>query len=266
LAHQLLGLVIYNTPTILVSLWIGAVSASVFSLNSMVFGTFYGFASMVFGQVLVPRLGHSLVSARGVTRILHRRSVFVGTCLALCVELSTFVLLPSFLSLYVGGADTKYFHRSTAALFALWGFLNILKLPYQALVTASGRFRDTVGLAGLEAGVFVVLASGVWWWRSIDVVVLALAISCGVKMISLKVFCHIAILREHPSASIAQSLAFGSLGLLLWLWDPEAIQAATLVSWILNAIGVLAGSVLVAVVAAGTPGLIARLGRSMSKP
>ncbi|WOQ16964.1 hypothetical protein [Raineyella sp. W15-4] len=259
LSHQLLGLVTYNLPVILISVGIGVMAGSVFSVNSMIFGTFYGFGSMVYGQVFVPRLGHSIVSGSRKTDYFYRRSVLAGTWFSTCAMLSTFVLLPSFLNLYVGGSDINYYYRSTASLFAMAGFFNILKLPYQSLVTASGKFRETVVFSGIEAGVFLAVVLATWWWRSIDLVALALVLSSAVKMFSLKIFSHFAIAREPLSQTAGQLLALASIGLCLWILDPSLLQFDSVGSWLVLGSIVFVTSSLVALTVTTAPGLLVRM-------
>jgi len=262
--HSLLGLFVHNTPTIYIAIAIGASSASVYSVNNMIFGVFYGFSSILFNQVFTPRLGQHLVSGHvEVVGRLQVRLVSASVFLATTSVISTFVLLESFLQIYTASADVQYYDRTIASLFSMWSLFNLMKVPYQALVNASGRFANTLRISALELVVFAVVLLGTHRWFSIEGVLLALLLSTLVKFLGMKIYCHIAIMREPVIVSIVQTGVVIAVALLVLSWTGFGSGAISIGDWLFRAVATTAAVGVGSAAFVFLPGyLITRLRRS----
>lgn len=157
------------------------------------------------------------------------------------VILSTMVLLPSFLGLYLDRADQSYYSRSTALLFGLWTLINLLKALQQAIVTAAGHFEGTLWISVVEVTVFIVVLLFGLRLLSLDGVVLALFVSCGVKYVLLKIYCYFRIARRSVSSTVAEVLSIvGFVGICAF--GLPVVVAASVISWVLHAVVVVLAS------------------------
>lgn len=241
--HQFLGAIVYSGPILYIATFIDAASASIFSVNNMIFGLSYTFLSMIMGQVVISRLGHLHVGGRvsdaGALLDKVARLAVVG---AFVVMAASFILLSSFLGLYLGEGGGEYFSPVAALIFAVWGFVNVAKLPFQTMVNAAGRFRETLWISSVEMIVFLgVLFAGIQEPSNV-LVLLALLISCSVKCVLLWLFVHRRILRQ--SCEIIFTFLFGLTALLaVCLAGGSFVTASAPLEWVLKSFVVVASLV-----------------------
>ena len=197
LSHQMLGLIIYNGPVILISIFIGARFASIFAVYSLIFGAFYGFFSLIYSQTLLPQLGQAITKAnKDEVKNLHEKFNKISIIINLVIIITTVIMFKSFIELYTAGADIPYYDYSTAILFSVYTFLNSLKIPYQTLVNANGDFKNTIIHSVVEVVIFLLTLLLLIKTNSIKIFVLALLLSSLYKLISLKIFSNLYIVKE----------------------------------------------------------------------
>ncbi|MCU5298533.1 polysaccharide biosynthesis protein, partial [Bacillus paranthracis] len=197
LTHQILGLIIYNGPIILISIFIDTNFASIFAVYSLIFGTFYSFFNLIYGQSLLPQLGHALSTKKEV-KIKHMHEKFnkYSILIILVIMITTSIMFESFIQIYTSGADIDYYSYTTMLLFLGYTFINCLKVPYQTLVNANGDFKKTIIHSIVEVIVFILVIVIFWKFKSIDIFILGLLLSSTYKMVSLKIFSNIYIVKE----------------------------------------------------------------------
>lgn len=246
--HQLLGAVVYSGPLLYIGAFVGAAAASVFSINSMVFGIAYGFLAMLMGQVVVARLGHHF--ARGelleVSSFMGKISlVVVG--MAFVMMAASVILLPSFFGLYLGKLGDSYRLEVETALFALWGFFNMVKIPNQTVINAAGKFRDTLWISFVEMSVFFGILLIGFQHASIMLVLGAMLFSVLLKVLLLALFVHRRIVRQAPAVVSAGGVSAVAL-LAVCLGLAPSVAASSIFEWLYRAVLVV---LLLAIVAVG---------------
>jgi len=197
LGHQILGMIIYNGPLILISILINSSAASVFALYNMIYGTFYSFYTLVYGQTLLPQLGHNLAENKiNQVNELHNKYNKYGVFALFILLATTIIMIEPFLGLYLQGADIGYFYHSTAFLFLFYTLMNCMKVPYQTLINANGDFRKTLVFSLLESSLFVFVVILFINNITINTFVIALFISSLFKLIGFKIYVNKNILKE----------------------------------------------------------------------
>ena len=255
--HQILGLIIYNGPIILISIFIDAFNASVFSIYNLIFGTFYGFYSLIYSQTILPQLGHA-ISGDGKSNVkkTHERFNKYSIFIYLVVSITTIVMLKSFLEIYITDADIIYYNYTTTMLFLGYSTMNCFKVPYQTLVNANGDFKITIKYSLVEVMIFSLILIINFRHLSINSFVFALFISSLYKMLSLKWFVNVNIFRE---SGIQHYYQFMSILILLIVGiynNRNQIISTGIVNWVLSSIGIVLASSLVVAGVVGIPRII----------
>ncbi|MEJ9228305.1 hypothetical protein LAV79_02080 [Peribacillus butanolivorans] len=238
LTHQILGLVIYNGPVILISILIDPIFASVFAIYSLIFGTFYGFYSLIYGQTLLPQLGHTLSEGKkDNVKVMHEKYNKYSILVNLVIMITTIIMFESFIELYTYGADINYYRYTTATLFLGYTFINCLKVPYQTLVNANGDFKKTIVHSVIEVLVFILTIVSLYKMISIDTFVLALLLSSLYKMVSLKIFTNIYIVKESWKQHYFQLISIFVLIIIIrHLTTIYYPNINSIMDWIINSI------------------------------
>lgn len=242
LAHQSLGLVTANTPTLIIGVVLNAVAVSMFSVYYMIFGVFTVFSWVVIAQVVLPRLGALLVSDEPSTAVrLHERVIRFSALGGLIAIASSWSLIAPFLQLYLDGADQDYYQKDVAVAFGWWTLLLLLKAPFQLLVTAAGKFRETVWISTLEALVYIVVLAASWDTLSIVTVVISLSLGAGAKALLLTWYCNRRLLRISSETWIVMLLVVASMVVLSTLGAP-VVSVDSVFSWLILALLAVSGA------------------------
>lgn len=151
LIHQLSGLAITASQTIILSSFVGLEAASVYAVYNIVYSGLQSICSNV-NTALMPYLGRYY--ALGEIRKL--RAAF--SCLELVFFDAVLVIYATavytivlFVSLYTAGADMEYANYAFAVIFAFGSASYVLKLPGTSLYNAAGQFKETRTRAITEA-------------------------------------------------------------------------------------------------------------------
>ncbi|MGG0722191.1 hypothetical protein [Bacillus mycoides] len=230
LIHQILGLIIYNGPIILISIFIDTNFASIFAVYNLIFGTFYSFFNLIYGQSLLPQLGHALSTKKEANiKNMHEKFNKYGILIILILMITTSVMFKTFIQIYTSGADIDYYSYTTMLLFLWYTFINCLKVPYQTLVNANGNFQKTIIHSIIEVIVFILIILIFWSKISIDIFVLGLLLSSIYKMVSLKIFSNIHIVKESWKQHY-----FQIIGLIVLLIISISISVTTKINLNIN--------------------------------
>lgn len=154
--HQILGLVVYNSPIILSGVFFSLKQASVYSVHEMIFGMFYMLGSLVFNQSLSPVFGN-LIEKGNKIKLRNKFEEF--SKIYFLIIFASFITLimafKNFLYIYLGNESSYYFSIELLSLFSIQTLFNCLKLPYQSLINSFGDFKKTIKYSFIETLLFV---------------------------------------------------------------------------------------------------------------
>jgi O-antigen/teichoic acid export membrane protein len=152
LIHQVAGLIVFSTPLVLVTIFLGLNEASVYAIYNMIFLAVGMFVSS-FSNGLSAGFG-SIISANDHVTLgkTHNTFEYFYFLVLTWVVTCTALLIIPFITVYTSGIhDVNYIRPELAALFVLVMVLNYVRIPSQVLVEGAGHFKETKYRAILEA-------------------------------------------------------------------------------------------------------------------
>lgn len=150
--HQLAGLVIYGSQTIVVSKFLGFAEGSVYATYALVFTGINTILSTL-SSALLANFGDIMAneSNEKITRM-YELYEFVYFFLIFSVYAVAYIMILPFIDVYLGGTgNVNYYIRpSSAMLFCVVGVLNCLRTPGGTLIHAIGHYAETKNRALIE--------------------------------------------------------------------------------------------------------------------
>lgn len=155
--HQLIGLVVTGSQSILLSIFVGLEAASIYGVYNIVFSGLQSICVQVSNSV-VPYLGRTYAIGKK-TDIIKKYDLFelVFFILITVIFATSFIMIQPFIGLYTKGADIEYVDELLAILFVIRGFSSCFRLPAQGLINAAGFFKETKRAATIEAIICIVV-------------------------------------------------------------------------------------------------------------
>ena len=185
--HQVSGLAVFNSQTIILSIFVGLNAVSIYSVYNIVFSGIQSILSNL-NTAITPYLGreYALKNTNRIKKMydLIEFSFFYITAFIFSI---TIMLIVPFVKLYTNGADINYEYPIFAIIFAFTIAFCILKMPANSLINVSGLFKETrwraiiegaitivfgilftllFGLSGVVMGTLIALA-----WRCLDTII-----------------------------------------------------------------------------------------------
>lgn len=154
LVHQFAGLIVFNSPVIILTFFCSLTDVSIFAVYAIVFGAVSSFLN-AFANGMQSFLGESLVK----DSLEKSRKFFTRyRILYLAIEgwfySMTYLLIMPFMSIYTKNmTDANYMQPTLAFLFVIVGILNNVRLPEGQLINAAGHFKKTQHKAIIELSI-----------------------------------------------------------------------------------------------------------------
>ncbi|MBP3365887.1 MAG: hypothetical protein J6K96_02715 [Treponema sp.] len=160
LVHQIGGIVVFNSPLVIITLFCSLKDASVYTVYAMVFnavnqllGSFINGMQSFFGELMVK---DDLELTR---KIFSRYETLFFTVEGWVYSMAYLLIMP-FMRLYTSKmTDAEYIQPLLAALFVAVGVLNNLRQPGNMLIGAVGHFQKTQYRSLMEAIINVVCST-----------------------------------------------------------------------------------------------------------
>ncbi|WP_107923017.1 lipopolysaccharide biosynthesis protein [Lysinibacillus parviboronicapiens] len=152
LIHQIASLVVFNTPFILITIFLGLAEVSVFTVYNLVFNAVTLFVSAFSGAMLAA-FGDILVKEDRdeLHKYFQQFETVFYAAVAFCYTCTAILILP-FMTIYTAGVeDVNYIRPWLAMLFVIVGVANTIRIPSNTLINAAGHFRETKNRAIIEA-------------------------------------------------------------------------------------------------------------------
>lgn len=149
--HQLIGLLVTGSQSILLSIFVGLDAASIYAVYNVVFSGLQSICVQISNSVL-PYLGRSYALDKGgkIQEKLDAFELFFFVFITVVFAI-TFIMTTPFIKLYTSGADIDYINNTLMIMFVVRGFFNAFRLPSQGMINAAGFFAETRKAATIEA-------------------------------------------------------------------------------------------------------------------
>lgn len=239
LIHQIASLVVFNTPFILITIFLGLTEVSVFTVYSMVFNAVTLFISTFSGAILAA-FGDILVKEdKDVLRkyFHHFEYIFYGI-IAFSYTCTAILILP-FITIYTAGIeDANYIRPWLAILFVIVGVANTIRIPANTLVNAAGHFRETKNRAIMEALINFVVSLVFVQFFGAEGILLGGICSYGYRTYDLIVYSSKKILQNSPKDTvkkIVQNSIFALTAAIPFIFFIE-LHITSAGSWLVAAI------------------------------
>lgn len=159
LVHQVVNLVLVNTPIIIITIVLGLKEVSVFVVYLLVHNMMVMFLSVfmngfqsIFGDIIAEKNKDILI------KNFHLYEWLFFSFVSIIYVVGSLLYVP-FIELYtVGISDANYIQPSIAFLFIIIGVLHNLRLPYMSILNSAGLFKETRNAAITEAFLSLILS------------------------------------------------------------------------------------------------------------
>ncbi len=237
MVHQVAGLVVFNSPVVLITIFCSLKDASIYTMYAMVFsavnqmlGAFSNGIQSFFGESLAKDAGERTAGLFGLYE------TFFFTVLAFVYSMA-FILIMPFMSVYTRNlTDAEYVQPMLGLLFVLVGIANNLRNPAGQVINAAGHFRQTQWRALVEAAINIVASVAFTIWLGFRGVLFGSLCSYAYRTVDMIVYANRRILKRNSFVSLAKILvlgiAFGLSGIALRGFLPDC---SSWMQWILIA-------------------------------
>lgn len=217
--HQISGLVLYNTDTLLLTIACNQIVVSVYVVYNMIFIYVYSFLTQICSSSLVAKIGRSFCTANFDV---FKKSIHIYDCIYRVLMFTVFatitiVLLP-FISLYTVNVDVEYSNVSYAILFICANMLSAARVPAMTVVDAVGHYKETQSQAIIEAFINLSLSLVLVFEFGIVGVLIGTICSFLYRTFAMIYYLYFSILKESPKLPILRYVVnFLNIILLFYL-------------------------------------------------
>jgi O-antigen/teichoic acid export membrane protein len=237
LVLQISGLVIFNSPVVLITIFCGLKDASIYSVYALIFtaldsllGSFSNGMQAFFGESLVKE---SLETTRN---IFSKYEIVFFAALG-WVYSCAFTLTMPFMQIYTKKmVDANYSQPVLMLLFVTVGVMNNLRVPGYLLINAAGHFRKTQSRAIIEA-VINIFAS-IFFIKRIGFIGVLYGSICSYayRTIDIIIYSNKYILQQSCKKSLGRILFFALLyASLCVVISKHVLSPTSYLGWILAA-------------------------------
>lgn len=156
--HQVSGLIFFNTDAILLSIFIGLKSVSIYAMYSLLFGMIKTLMATVNSSVLF-FLGQKFnIDKKDFLRLESIYETFYIGIIFLLYTIATIFIIP-FMKLYTKGVDdANYQMNYLPTLFMITNILSYIRVPGVQIIGFAGHFQKTQNRAILEALIKLIIS------------------------------------------------------------------------------------------------------------
>lgn len=157
LIHQVSGLAINGSQSVILTAILGLNAASIYSVYNIVFSGLQSICSNI-STAVTPFLGREYALSR-TKQLLEKYDIidFMFHVLVSIIYFVSAIMIVPFVSLYTRGADINYIYPGFALLFVVVSAIYVLKIPSNSLINVAGHFKETKWRAIIEGAICIVL-------------------------------------------------------------------------------------------------------------
>jgi O-antigen/teichoic acid export membrane protein len=249
--HQIAGIIIFNTPVVIITIFCGLKSVSIYMVYSVLFGSLGALISS-FSSSLTPGFGELIaLNNRELLRKIYNNFEACYYALIAFTLSTTMIMIIPFVKLYTHGInDANYVDPILAVFFVLVAIFNHIRIPQNLIVSASGHFKETRWRAIVEAVIHITMSLILVQFLGLYGVLMGSLCSYGYRAIDLIIYGNLHILKQSPWHSIRKLItnmipAFISVIFYHVIFQ---VNVESWLSWIINAMGVSIVSLLMIIV------------------
>lgn len=154
IVHQVAGLIVFSSSTIIISLICGLKAASVYSVYIIVFNGIDMICAIIstaiyasFGEIIAKKEKELLKNVFNIYEYIYFLLISI-------IFTVTYIMIMPFISLYTKNMfDTNYYLPILGMLFVFVGIANNLRVPAKTLVDAAGHYKKTRNKALIEMSI-----------------------------------------------------------------------------------------------------------------
>lgn len=252
LIHQISGLIVTGSQSIILSVILGLRAASIFAVYNIVFSGIQSICSNLSTSV-TPYLGKEIsLGNYEESRSIYDLIEFAFTLIVTFVFSVAVIMIIPFIKLYTENADIDYVNIVFSVLFAFSSMFYILKLPSTAAVNAAGYFKETRIRALIEVVICIVIGITATVLIGINGILIGTLIALSWRCIDTILYVHKYILHDKAIKSIKRlltSVVFVGVFTFFSLINP--ISTSSYIDWILKSVIVSTVSIILLVIVFG---------------
>ncbi len=240
IGHSMARFIHNKTDVVVITLFLNLPMVTIYALYALVTAAL----NMVITSVVTPAqaaLGNIL--AKGENKLLQTNFVAYETVvhmISIVLFSSAYILILPFMKIYTSALGEGNFIQPLFAMLLLTGELIFcLRLPYDTIVMAAGRFKDTQNGAFIEAGLNLALSIILVYSFGLIGVVIGTVVSILFRLIYFMIFLHNNILYLRY-AKIIKRMAISAISVLLnvsIMWKiAQRLTLDTLSGWLAGAV------------------------------
>lgn len=198
MVHQLSGLAVSNSQTVILSALMNLEMTSVYGVYNIVFSGLQSICANLCTAV-TPFLGRewALGNKKSLDKMFDRIELAFCFLVAVVYSVAIVMILP-FVNLYTRGLDINYLYPQFAVLFVISSAFYIIKFPFSAMINAAGRFRETRRAAILEGILTIVLSTAFTYYLGMCGVIIGSGIVQCWRCLDMIIYANRQILGKSP--------------------------------------------------------------------
>lgn len=238
LVHQIGGLVVFNSPLVIITLFCSLKDASVYTVYAMVFnavnqllGSFINGMQSFFGESLVKDDSKKTGSIFRIYESLFYVSVgWAFSC--------SYILTVPFMSVYTRNmTDADYVRPLLVPLFIAVGAANCARKPCDLLIMAAGHFRQTQLRSLLESAINIAASIAFTVRFGMYGVLLGGICSYLYRTLDIIIYSNVRILRQNPLRSLAKiGAVFVLYAVIAVFLGRRTVSVRTYAEWMAQAV------------------------------
>lgn len=248
-AHSVAQFINKNTDIVILTLFTNVKEISVYTIYYLIINGLNKIGTALssglegaFGNIIAKEQDESLKkNLSAYETVIYMLSIVLYTCSAL--------LIVPFVKIYTSGiSDVSYDRMVFGYLVSVAGLFSTLRIPYQTIVQAAGKYKETRNGALMEALINIVLSVVLVFTFGLVGVTIGTAVAMCFRTVQYAIFSYKNIVKESLTKFLKRNLLmFLQIGVIVLLVHLlPAPELSSYLQWILYSIPVLAISVIVA--------------------
>lgn len=237
MVHQLSGLLVMGSQTIVLTLMVGLEAASIYAVYNVVFSGLVSICGNI-QSAITPYLGKSYsVEGRDNTQRKFNLLEVAFYGVTFVIFFTTAKTILSFIALYTRNADINYLYENFALLFVVVQIFNVFRLPCSAMINAAGHFKETRNRALIEASICIVFSIVFTYFWGMYGTLVGFGCSMGWRCVDMVVYAHKRILKNSFVYALFRLVRiFIYIFVFYSILPNEFIVVEGYLSWLINAL------------------------------
>lgn len=218
LVHQLSGLAVTASQTIILSTFVGLEAASIYAVYNIIYSGLQSICSNV-NTALMPYLGryYALGEMEKLREVFGLLELAFFSAVLVVYATAIYTIIP-FVTLYTASADIDYVNYAFATIFAFGSASYVLKLPGTSLYNAAGQFRETKSRAIAEAIICVGVSLVMTFFVGLYGVVIGFTTAVGWRCLDTIAYSSRHVLKTSCIRSLKRvCVVYGVIALASWM-------------------------------------------------